>query len=162
MPKIDTANTDKLAKILLVEDNANDVELTLAALAEYQLANEVVVARDGQEALDYLLREGAFVGRPEGNPAVVMLDLKLPKIDGKEVLHRIKTDALLKLIPVVVLTSSSEERDLAESYQLGGNAYVIKPVEFHDFIEAVKSLSLFWAITNHPPAGSAGSGGGDV
>lgn len=155
MPNTDTANTNKLARILLVEDNPNDVELTLAALAEYQLANEVVVARDGQEALDYLLREGEFADRPVGNPVVVMLDLKLPKIDGKEVLNRIKSDAQLKLIPVVVLTSSSEERDLAESYQLGVNAYVIKPVEFYDFVEAVKSLSLFWAITNHPPVGSA-------
>lgn len=154
MATTDTANPNKLAQILLVEDNVNDVELTLAALADYQLVNEVVVARDGQEALDYLFREGIFAGRPEGNPAVVMLDLKLPKIDGKEVLHRIKTDALLKLIPVVVLTSSSEERDLVESYQLGVNAYVIKPVEFHDFIETVKSLSLFWAVTNEPPTGS--------
>lgn len=149
-----TSSTNKQGKILLVEDDANDEELTLAALAENHFANEVIVTRDGQEALDYLLCEGAFTGRPEGNPVVVMLDLKLPKIDGKEVLHRIKTDAQLKLIPVVVLTSSSEERDLAESYQLGVNAYVIKPVEFHDFIEAVKSLSLFWAIINEPPAGS--------
>lgn len=162
MPTTDTANAHKLARILLVEDNPNDVELTLAALAEYQLANEVVVARDGQEALDYLLCEGEFADRPVGNPVVVMLDLKLPKIDGKEVLNRIKSDAQLKLIPVVVLTSSSEERDLAESYQLGVNAYVIKPVEFYGFVEAVKSLSLFWAITNKPPAGSAGNAGCDV
>lgn len=144
----------KLAKILLVEDSEHDIELTLEALDDYKLANDVVVTRDGQEALDYLLRQGPYQNRNQGNPAVIMLDLKLPKIDGKQVLQFIKTHPDLKTIPVVVLTSSKEESDLVDTYESGVNAFVVKPVEFHKFIEAIKSLSLFWAITNEPPLGS--------
>jgi CheY-like chemotaxis protein len=140
-------------KILLVEDNPNDVELTLEALGEYNIANAVEVAVDGEEALDYLFREGKFSGRPEGHPIVVLLDLKLPKVDGLEVLKRIKTDERLKLIPVVVLSSSAEERDLADCYKMGVNAYVVKPVNFHDFIKAVQGLGLFWAMINQTPLG---------
>jgi CheY-like chemotaxis protein len=141
----------KVKRILLAEDNANDVELTLEALAHHNLANEVIVARDGEEALDYLYRRGAFKMREEGNPAVMLLDLKMPKVDGKEVLRQVKTDPSLKTIPVVVLTSSREERDLVESYNLGVNAYVVKPVDFHEFTDAVKELGLFWSIINVPP-----------
>ncbi len=146
-----------LKPILLVEDNPNDIELTLAALAENHLANEVVVVRDGAEALDYLYRRGIFMLRVAGNPAVVLLDLKLPKVDGLEVLETLKTDADLKTIPVVMLTSSREEQDLGRAYQLGVNAYVVKPVDFHDFVEAMKELGLFWAVINHPPPGSVTS-----
>jgi CheY-like chemotaxis protein len=144
----------ELKKILLVEDNPNDVELTLEALAEHNLANAVEVARDGEEALDYLFRRGQFSSRPQGSPAVVLLDLKLPKLDGHEVLRRIRADENLKLIPVVVLTSSREESDLVQSYQNGANAFVVKPVVFHDFIDAVRELGLFWAVFNEPPPGS--------
>lgn len=144
----------ELKRILLVEDNPNDVELILEALAEYKLANEVVVARDGVEALDYLHRKGTFGGRTDENPAVVLLDLKLPKVDGIEVLRTIKNDTELRYIPVVVLTSSREERDLVESYRLGVNAYVVKPVDFHEFARAVKELGVFWALINEPPPGS--------
>ena len=144
----------KLKRILLIEDSPNDVELTLEALAEHNLANEVEVAKDGQEALDYLYHQGLFSERPDGNPAVILLDLKLPKINGIEVLRQIRSDEQLKLIPVVVLTSSHEEQDRVESYKLGANAYVVKPVDFHAFIDAVKSLGIFWAIINEPPPGS--------
>ncbi|MBI5695618.1 MAG: response regulator [Nitrospirae bacterium] len=144
----------ELKRILLVEDNPNDIELTLEALAEYNLANEVVVARDGAEALDYLYRRGDFKLRTEGNPAVVLLDLKMPRVDGLEVLKTVKSDESLKSIPVVVLTSSQEERDLVESYRLGTNAYVVKPVEFKEFVDAIKHLGAFWAILNEPPVGS--------
>ena len=130
----------KVKRILLCEDNANDLELTLEALAHHNLANEVVVTRDGEEALDYLYQRGAFKMREEGNPAVVLLDLKMPKVDGMEVLRQVKADPDLKTVPVVVLTSSQEERDLVESYHLGVNAYVVKPVDFHEFIDAVKEL----------------------
>lgn len=140
-----------LKRILLVEDSPNDAELTIEALAEYNIANTVDIARDGAEALDYLFRRGAFQGRGEGNPAVILLDLKLPRIDGLEVLRRVKSDELLRLIPVVVLTSSREEGDLIESYRLGVNAYVVKPVDFYEFVEAVKGLGLFWGIINEPP-----------
>jgi CheY-like chemotaxis protein len=143
-----------LGRILIVEDDPRDVELTLTALEEYKLTNEVVVARDGEEALDYLYRRGRFSDRDQGNPAVMLLDLKLPKIDGLEVLQKIKTDEKLRLIPVVVLTSSHEERDVINSYKLGVNAYVVKPVDFHEFINAVKELGIFWAIVNEPPPGS--------
>ena len=143
-----------LGRILLVEDDPKDVELTLTALEEYKLANEVVVARDGEEALDYLYRRGNFTTRSTDNPAVLLLDLKLPKIDGLEVLQQIKADAKLKLIPVVVLTSSHEERDMVTSYKLGVNAYVVKPVDFHEFVNAVKELGIFWALVNEPPPGS--------
>ncbi|NJL84352.1 MAG: response regulator [Chloroflexaceae bacterium] len=144
----------ELKRILLVEDNLNDVELILLALAENHLANEVVVARDGEEALDYLYRRGIFSLRRFGNPILVMLDLKLPKIDGLEVLRAIKTDRQLESIPVVILTSSREEQDIAHSYRSGSNAYVVKPLDFREFITAVRTLGLFWALTNEPPPGS--------
>jgi CheY-like chemotaxis protein len=142
---------NELKRILLVEDNPKDVELTLSALAENNLANEVVVTRDGAEGLDYLYRRGQFKLRAEGNPAVILLDLKMPKVDGLEVLRLIKSDMELKAIPVVMLTSSREEKDLIASYQLGVNAYVVKPVNFRDFADAVKELGVFWAIVNEPP-----------
>ena len=142
-------------KILLVEDDSNDVELTLSALAENHLANEVLVTRDGEEALDYLYRRGAYASREEVNPIVVLLDLKLPKVDGMEVLRRVKSDPALKTIPVVMLTSSREEQDLVRSYDLGTNGYVVKPVDFHEFVEAVRELGLFWTVVNHPPPRSA-------
>ncbi len=145
-----------LTKILLVEDDPNDVELTLSALRENHVANDVVVARDGEEALDYLFRRGAYESREAGEPAVVLLDLKLPKVSGMEVLERIKDDPELRTIPVVVLTSSREEQDLVRSYNLGTNAYVVKPVDFHDFIEAVRQVRLFWVIVNQPPPGGVG------
>lgn len=138
-------------RILLVEDNPNDVELTLSALEEHHLANEVFVVRDGAEALDYLYRRAAFAGRDDGIPTVILLDLKMPKVDGLEVLRVIKADAALRMIPVVVLTSSREERDIVESYQLGVNAYVVKPVDFHEFVDAIKELGLFWGILNVTP-----------
>jgi CheY-like chemotaxis protein len=145
-----------LGRILLVEDDPKDVELTLEALDEYNLVNEVVVAGDGEEALDYLYCRGNFGTRAKRNPAVLLLDLKLPKVDGLEVLQQIRSDERLKLIPVVVLTSSREERDMVASYQLGVNAYVVKPVDFHEFVNAIKELGVFWAIINEPPPGSAG------
>jgi CheY-like chemotaxis protein len=141
-------------RILLVEDSPNDIELTLAALAENHLANEVVVARDGEEALDYLYRRGMFKLREPGQPAVVLLDLKLPKVDGLEVLAQLKADPTLKVVPVVMLTSSHEEKDLVRSYNLGVNAYVVKPVDFSEFVEAAKEVGLFWAVINEPPPGS--------
>ena len=144
----------ELGRILMVEDDPNDVELTLTALADYNLANEVVIVRDGQQALDYLGSRGEFAGRPNDNPAVMLLDLKLPKVDGLEVLQRVKSDDRLKMIPVVVLTSSPEEKDMMRSYQLGVNAYVVKPVDFHEFVNAVKELGVFWAVVNEPPPGS--------
>ena len=143
-----------LGRILLVEDDPKDVELTLTALDEYKLANEVVVTGDGAEALDYLHCRGKFAARTKENPAVMLLDLKLPKVDGLEVLQQIKSDERLKLIPVVVLTSSREERDMVSSYRLGVNAYVVKPVDFHEFVNAVKELGVFWAVINQPPPGS--------
>jgi CheY-like chemotaxis protein len=147
----------ELKRILLVEDSPNDVELILTALSENCLANEVVVVRDGEEALDYLYRKGVFKLRMEGNPVVVLLDLKLPKVDGLEVLAQIKSDPELKAVPVVVLTSSREEQDLLNSYNLGTNAYVVKPVNFHEFVDAIKGLGLFWAVVNQPPPGSVPS-----
>ena len=142
---------EELKKILLVEDDPNDVELTLTALEEYNLANETAVVSDGAEALDYLYNKGEYSTRPKGNPIVVLLDLKLPKINGIQVLEKIKSDKQLKNIPVCVLTSSKESHDLTECYKLGVNAYVVKPVKFKDFIDEVKSLGLFWAIINEPP-----------
>jgi len=139
---------------LIVEDDPNDLELTLTALADYNLANEVVVARDGQQALDYLYCRAEFSERPPGNPAVMLLDLKLPKVGGLEVLQKVKSEERLKLIPVVVLTSSHEEKDMMRSYSLGVNAYVVKPVDFHQFVNAVKELGVFWAVINEPPPGS--------
>ena len=143
-----------IGRILLVEDDPKDVELTMTALEEYNLTNEVVVAMDGEEALDYLYYRGKFQRRSGDNPAVVLLDLKLPKVDGLEVLETIKQDEKLRMIPVVVLTSSREERDLVASYKLGVNAYVVKPVDFHEFVNAIKELGVFWAIINEPPPGS--------
>lgn len=144
----------QLKSILLAEDNSKDVELTLTALAEHNLANEVIVARDGEEALDYLLRRGRFRERPEDNPAVILLDLKMPRVDGLEVLRRIKSNDRLKTIPVVMLTSSREEGDLIESYRLGINAYVVKPVGFDQFVEAVRQIGAFWAILNERAPGA--------
>jgi DNA-binding response OmpR family regulator len=143
-----------LKRILLVEDSPKDVELTLAALEEHNLANEVVVVHDGAEALDYLHRRGKFESLPAANPGVVLLDLKMPKVDGLEVLRRMRADKNLENIPVVMLTSSREERDVVESYHLGANAYVCKPVAFQEFMDAVKNLGLFWAVVNEPPPGS--------
>ncbi|MDY0096167.1 MAG: response regulator [Candidatus Vecturithrix sp.] len=143
--------TVELKKILIVEDNPNDLELTLEALDDYHIANITDVVRDGAEALDYLYCRRTFANRCQDNPAVILLDLKLPKVDGLEILRRIRSDEHLKFIPVVILTSSQEERDLIESYRLGVNAYVVKPVSFHEFIDAVKSLGVFWAIMNQPP-----------
>ncbi len=143
-------------RILLVEDSPNDVELTLTALADNKLANEVVVVNDGEEALEYLYRRGRFRLRAEGHPVVVLLDIKLPKVDGLEVLQRLRSDDELKTIPVVMLTSSREEQDIVRSYKLGVNAYVVKPVDFHDFVRAVNELGLFWAVINQPPPGTVG------
>jgi len=144
----------ELGRILIVEDDPKDVELTLTALEEYNLVNEVVVTRDGEEALDYLYCRGNFKMRTSDNPAVLLLDLKLPKVDGLEVLQQIKSNEKLKMIPVVVLTSSREERDMVASYKLGVNAYVVKPVDFHEFVNAIKELGIFWAVINEPPPGS--------
>jgi len=148
-----------LKRILLVEDSPKDVTLTLAAFEETLLANDVVVVSDGQQALDFLRRQGEFSQRSDGNPAVVLLDLKLPKVNGLEVLEQVKRDPELKSIPVVMLTSSREESDLARSYGLGVNAYVVKPVAFPEFVTALKELGLFWAIVNQPPPGTVGKGG---
>ena len=140
-----------LRPILLVEDNLKDLELTLAALAKCQLANQIVVARDGTEALDYIYRRGAHAERAVGDPAVVLLDLKLPKVDGLEVLERVKSDPERRQIPVVMLTSSREESDLVQSYELGVNAFVVKPVDFNAFFEAIQDLGMCWAVLNEPP-----------
>ena len=144
---------NKLGRILLVEDDPKDVELTLTALEEYNLANEVIVARDGEEALEYLYSRGKFKTRSSDNPAVVLLDLKLPKVDGLEVLKQIKSEEKLRMMPVVVLTSSKEEKDMVASYKLGVSAYVVKPVDFHEFVNAIKELGVFWAVINEPPPG---------
>ena len=138
-------------RILLVEDNMNDVELTLAALGEHHLSNRVDVVRDGVEAIDYLYKRGGYSDRLDGNPLVMLLDLKMPRMDGLEVLKRVKGDASLKSIPVVMLTSSREEQDVVESYKLGVNAYVVKPVAFTAFVDVVKHLGLFWVLINEPP-----------
>ena len=143
-----------LGRILLIEDDPKDVELTMTALGEYNLANEVVLVTDGEQALDYLHRRGSYASRSHENPAVVLLDLKLPKVDGLEVLQQIRSTESLTMIPVVALTSSQEERDMVASYRLGVNAYVVKPVDFHEFVNAVKELGVFWALINEPPPGS--------
>lgn len=145
-----------LKRLLLVEDDPRDVELTLTALAENKLANEVMVVNDGEEALDYLHRRGKFRLRASGNPAAVLLDLKLPKVDGLGVLRQLRHDPQLQMIPVVILTSSREEQDVIESYKLGVNAYVVKPIDFKDFVAAVKEVGLFWAVVNEAPPGSIG------
>ena len=147
-----------LKRILLAEDDPNDVELTLRALDSQKLANEVIVARDGVEALDYLLRRGAHAGRDPGHPVVVLLDLKMPRVSGMEVLRQMKETPDLRAIPVVVLTSSRESQDLKTCYALGVNAYVVKPVQFPEFIQAVKQVGVFWALINEPPPGSVTSG----
>ena len=146
--------TTPLKCILLVDDSPRDTELALDALARHNLANEVVALRDGAEALDYLYRRGQFADRANGQPAVVLLDLKMPKVGGIEVLRQMKSDPQLKIIPVVALTSSREEQDLVNSYQLGVNAYIVKPVQFPEFVEAVKVTGSFWAVVNEPPPGS--------
>ncbi|MDY0953889.1 MAG: response regulator [Stenotrophomonas rhizophila] len=140
-----------LRPILLVEDNPKDAELTMAALARCQLLNDVTHVRDGVEALEYLRCEGRYTGAMHGGPVVVLLDLKLPKLNGLEVLKEIRTDAALSSTPVVMLTSSREEQDLIRSYELGVNAFVVKPVDFKEFLEAIQGLGMFWGITNQPP-----------
>jgi CheY-like chemotaxis protein len=141
-------------RILLVEDSDNDAELTLAAFGEYRLANGVDRVRDGAEALDYLFRKGAYAGRAAQALSVVLLDLKLPMVDGLEVLRAIRSEPHLKALPVVVLTSSKEEGDMVRSYQWGVNAYVVKPVDFSEFAKAVGLLGVFWALINEPPPAS--------
>ncbi|MBI5950674.1 MAG: response regulator [Chloroflexi bacterium] len=145
-----------LKRILLVEDDPKDIELTVNALEENHLANDITIAHDGVEALDYLHRRKAFENRPPGNPVVILLDLKMPKMDGMQVLTQIKADDKLRTIPVVILTSSRESQDLATCYRLGVNAYVVKPVKFADFVEAVKEVGVFWALINEPPPNNAG------
>ena len=140
-------------QMLLVEDNQNDVELMLAVLEEANLAIEVVVARDGAEALDYLFRRGKFATRGEGTPCVVLLDIKMPKVSGLEVLKQIRADTQLRWLPVVMLTSSRAERDIIESYELGANAYVVKPVDFAKYVETIKEIGKFWAVRNETPPG---------
>lgn len=142
-----------LRPILLVEDNPADVELTLAALKKTKLANDIIVARDGVEALDFIFSEGNYANRNTGHPAVVLLDLKLPKVDGLEVLERVKRHPRLRAIPIVMLTSSREESDIVRSYQFGVNSFVVKPVEFNAFFNAIRDLGVFWAVLNEPPPG---------
>ena len=142
---------NSLRPILLAEDNPNDVELTLAALHEVNLANEIVVVGDGAEALDWLHRRGKFAGRATPTPALVILDLKMPRVDGLEALRQIRADAALRTLPVVILTSSREESDLHQSYALGANAFVVKPVDFDQFISSIGELGVFWALVNEPP-----------
>ena len=150
-----------LRPILVVEDSPYDLELTLAALARCKLANEVVIARDGAEALDWFESRGPFSGRPPGDPAVVLLDLKLPKVDGLQVLEQVKRDPRRRQVPVVMLTSSREEKDLVRSYDLGANAFVVKPVKFDAFFQAIQDLGMFWAVLNEPPPpGAAAPAGG--
>ena len=153
--------TIKVKRILLAEDSDRDAELTINALTQHNLVNEVERVRDGAEALDYLYRRGPFSSRLNGHPALVLLDLKMPKVDGLEVLRQIRSDPQLKLIPVVVMTSSRQEQDLLESYKLGANAYVVKPVKFNEFVNAVKQLGVFWAIINQPPPGGQPGGKSD-
>jgi CheY-like chemotaxis protein len=143
-----------LKPILLVEDDPRDLELTLVALERSQLANEVTIVRDGEAALEYLTRFGEHAGRAEGNPSVILLDLKLPRVNGLEVLQTVRSTDALRSIPVVMLTSSHEESDVLRSYQLGVNAYVVKPVEFKQFVETIADLAIFWAVLNEPPPGS--------
>lgn len=144
-----------MKRILLVEDDPKDVELTVSALSEYNLANDILVVRDGVEALDYLYRRGVFAQEPEGNPIVILLDLKMPRLDGLQVLRELKSNPRLQVIPVVVLTSSKESQDLEACYRLGANAYVMKPVKFTAFVEAIKNIGVFWVLLNEPPPGSA-------
>ncbi|WP_295538835.1 response regulator [uncultured Pseudacidovorax sp.] len=143
-----------LKPILLVEDDKRDLELTLMALERSQLANEVITLRDGAQALAYLNQEGEFADRAAGNPAVILLDLKLPKVDGLEVLEQVRANPALRSVPVVMLTSSQQESDVLRSYELGVNAYVVKPVDFKQFVSAIADLGVFWAVLNEPPPGS--------
>jgi two-component system, response regulator len=142
---------NELRTILLAEDNSRDVELTLEALSEHNLANKVVVVKDGVEAMEYLRYEGKYKMREKEDPAVLLLDIKMPRMDGIEVLSAVRGDPALKTLPIVMLTSSREEPDLKRSYELGANAYVVKPVDFEDFIEAVKQVGVFWAVINELP-----------
>ncbi len=141
----------KLKTILLADDNQNDIDLTILALSEFNLANNIEVVNDGVEVLEYLRSQGKFKGRKPGNPAVILLDLKMPRMDGIEVLKHIKNDPVLKIIPIVMVTSSREESDLVQSYKLGVNGYVVKPVDFNQFITAIKQLGAFWAVLNEIP-----------
>ncbi len=141
----------EIRTILFAEDNPRDVELTLEALGDHNLANNVIVVRDGVETMDYLRCKGKYKLRKPGNPAVLLLDIKMPRMDGLEVLKAIRSDKALKMLPVVILTSSHEEQDLIKSYELGVNAYVVKPVDFKEFMEAVKQVGVFWAVINEVP-----------
>jgi CheY-like chemotaxis protein len=143
----------EIRTILFAEDNPRDTELTLEALADHNLANNVIVVRDGVETMDYLQREGKYKQRKPGNPAVLLLDIKMPRMDGIEVLRAIRSNNEFKMLPVVMLTSSREEQDLIKSYELGANAYVVKPVDFKEFIEAVRQVGIFWAVINEVPSG---------
>jgi len=147
-------------KILFVEDDARDVELALEALRDKNIVNEVVVARDGEQALDYIYRRGSYADRPEGNPVVILLDLKMPKVDGIEVVRQLRCDPRTRLIPIVILTSSRESRDLDECYRIGVNAYVVKPVHFPDFISVVRQVGVFWAFLNELPPSIRPDGSG--
>jgi CheY-like chemotaxis protein len=147
-------------RILLVEDSLADAELALRGLGDYNLTNEVLHVRDGVEALDYLYRRGSFADRPEGHPILVLLDLKMPRLDGSEVLKQMKSDPELRMIPVVVMTSSREDGDLLTSYSIGVNAYVVKPVRFHEFVDAVKQIGAFWGVLNEPPPGQTAHAAG--
>ena len=140
-----------LKRIILAEDDPRDLELTLEALDDYKLGNQVLALRDGAEVLDYLHRRGQFAGEPPGNPRLLLLDLKMPKLDGLEVLRQIKADRDLKTIPVIILTSSQQSRDVRACYELGANAYVVKPVKFAEFLEAVRQVGNFWTRINEPP-----------
>lgn len=147
---------NKANKILLVEDDPRDEELTLTTMEKYHVSNDIFVVHDGEEALDYLFRRGRYRDISPGNPSLILLDLNLPKMRGEEVLRQIRADEKLRMIPVVVLTSSREDKDMAEAYRIGINAYVVKPVDFHEFVEVVKNLAIFWCMTNEPPPGSIG------
>lgn len=142
---------ESLKRILLAEDNLEDIELTLAALEDCHLANQVMVVRDGADALDYLYRRNSFKNRTDAQPVVVFLDIKMPKVDGVEVLRQIKADPSLRMIPVVMVTSSLEQQDLLRSYTLGANSYVVKPIDFDQFVSAIQELGLYWAVLQEPP-----------
>jgi len=141
----------EIKTILIVDDSRNDIELTISALSEKNLANEVVVAEDGVEALDFLYKRGKFTDHKNGNPVVILLDIKMPRMDGIELLKHIRLEPRFRLIPVIMVTSSAEEKDLVESYKLGANSYVVKPVDIVQFIDAIKVLGQYWAVINQPP-----------